>query len=244
MWCITPVVTRLFNRTLDSSTSPAIWKQGMVKALPKSGDKADCNNHRPITVLPKVRRIVERAKHRQLFAIWRGQIYLHRNSLVSAVDYQPISLPLALNLMMEWWLSQCLLTLPRPFDTVNHIEATLNNCDCLSQFPACSGLDFVLFVFVSKRLQETRCFGLVTIDFSGFPIVWFYRRPSLTQEGKSKRSVCQVLSVIKVVALQVLCWSVCPLNFSCKTIRSHPCLVMYWRAYLRGEQFQVEGVES
>ena len=26
----------------------------MVKALPKSGDKADCNNHRPITVLPKV----------------------------------------------------------------------------------------------------------------------------------------------------------------------------------------------
>ena len=52
---IAPVLTRLFNRSLDSSVFPAIWKQGKVTALFKSGDKSDCNNYRPITVLPTVR---------------------------------------------------------------------------------------------------------------------------------------------------------------------------------------------
>jgi len=43
----TPVLTKLFNRSLDSSVFPAIWKQGKVTTLFKSGGKSDCNNYRP-----------------------------------------------------------------------------------------------------------------------------------------------------------------------------------------------------
>ena len=64
---IAPVLTRLFNRSLDSRVFPAIWKQGKVTALFKSGDKSDCNNYRPITVLPTVSKILERAVHQQLY---------------------------------------------------------------------------------------------------------------------------------------------------------------------------------
>ena len=58
-----PVLTKLFHRSIDSSVFPAIWKQGKVTALFKSGDKSDCNNYRPITVLPTVSKILERAVH-------------------------------------------------------------------------------------------------------------------------------------------------------------------------------------
>ena len=64
---IAPVLTRLFNRSLDSRVFPAIWRQGKVTALFKSGDKSDCNNYRPITVLPTVSKILERAGHQQLY---------------------------------------------------------------------------------------------------------------------------------------------------------------------------------
>ena len=65
--CIAPVVTRLFNRSLQTSAFPAIWKQGKVTTLFKAGDRTDCNNYRPITVLPTISKILERAVHIQLY---------------------------------------------------------------------------------------------------------------------------------------------------------------------------------
>ena len=65
--CIAPVLTRLFNRSLQTSAFPAIWKQGKVTALFKAGEHTDCNNYRPITVLPTISNILERAVHIQLY---------------------------------------------------------------------------------------------------------------------------------------------------------------------------------
>ena len=65
--CIAPILTRLFNRSLESSTFASIWKCGKVTALFKEGDRADCNNYRPITVLPTISKILERAVHQQLY---------------------------------------------------------------------------------------------------------------------------------------------------------------------------------
>ena len=78
---IAPVLTRLFNRSLDSSVFPAIWKQGKVTALFKSGDKSDCNNYRPITVLPTVSKILERAVHQQLYG------YLTESNLLTTKQF-------------------------------------------------------------------------------------------------------------------------------------------------------------
>ena len=57
----------LFNRSLEASTFPSIWKCGQVTALFKGGDRTDCNNYRPITVLPTIRMILQRAVHQQLY---------------------------------------------------------------------------------------------------------------------------------------------------------------------------------
>ena len=43
---------------------------GKVTALFKYEDKSDINNCRPITVLPKVSKILERVLHQHLYALW------------------------------------------------------------------------------------------------------------------------------------------------------------------------------
>lgn len=43
----------------------------------KSGDRSDCNNHRPISILPTFGKIIERAIHSQFYE------YLHQNKLLS-----------------------------------------------------------------------------------------------------------------------------------------------------------------
>ena len=66
--CMAPIIlTRLFNRSLEISTFPSIWKCGKVTALFKGGDRTDCNNYRPITVIPTFSKILERAVHQQLY---------------------------------------------------------------------------------------------------------------------------------------------------------------------------------
>ena len=50
--CMAPVLTRIFNRSLEASTFPSIWKCGKVTALYKGGDRTDCNNYWSITVPP------------------------------------------------------------------------------------------------------------------------------------------------------------------------------------------------
>ena len=62
-----PILTRLFNWSLEASTFPSIWKCFKVTALFKGGDRTDCNNYRPITVIPTISKILERAVHQQLY---------------------------------------------------------------------------------------------------------------------------------------------------------------------------------
>ena len=57
----------MFNRSLEGGIYPTLWKHGRVVALFKSGDRTDCNNYRPITILPTISKILERAVHQQLY---------------------------------------------------------------------------------------------------------------------------------------------------------------------------------
>ena len=54
-------------------------------SLFKSGDESDCNNYRPITVLPTVSKILERAVHQQLYG------YLTESNLLTTnqVGFRP-----------------------------------------------------------------------------------------------------------------------------------------------------------
>jgi hypothetical protein len=60
-------LTCLYNRSLHSAVFPNIWKMGRVTALFKSGSRHDANNYRPITVLPTLSKILEKAVHAQVY---------------------------------------------------------------------------------------------------------------------------------------------------------------------------------
>ena len=60
---------------------PDIWKCGKVTALFKSGERTDPNNYRPITVLPIVSKILEKAVHSQMYS------YLQDNKLLSPSQF-------------------------------------------------------------------------------------------------------------------------------------------------------------
>ena len=60
-------ITVLFDHSLEGGIYPAIWKHGRVVVLFKSGDCTDCNNYRPIRILPTISKILEHAVHQQLY---------------------------------------------------------------------------------------------------------------------------------------------------------------------------------
>ena len=66
----TPVIctpiTHLFNLSLQTSQIPADWKQARVTQIHKGGDRDDVSNYRPISVIPSIMKILEKAVNMQL----------------------------------------------------------------------------------------------------------------------------------------------------------------------------------
>ena len=54
---ITPAVTKLFNISIKNGTD---WKLALVTPIPKSGDKSDLNNYRPISPLCILSKLLEK----------------------------------------------------------------------------------------------------------------------------------------------------------------------------------------
>ncbi len=73
-------LTHIFNRTVVSGTIPSEWKTARVTPIFKEGDTCDVNNYRPISILPVVMKILERAIHNQLFN------YLTENNIISLLQ--------------------------------------------------------------------------------------------------------------------------------------------------------------
>ncbi len=70
-------LTHIFNRTVVSGTIPSEWKTARVTPIFKKGDKCDFSNYRPISILPVVMKILEKAIHNQLYD------YLTENNILS-----------------------------------------------------------------------------------------------------------------------------------------------------------------
>ena len=74
-------LTKLFNQSLVTCTFPSLWKFGKVSALFKKGDRCDPNNYRPITVLPTLSKILEKAVHNQLYP------FLNDNKIITSKQF-------------------------------------------------------------------------------------------------------------------------------------------------------------
>ena len=63
---ISPSLTRLFNLSLSLGNVPESWKLANVSPIFKKGDKENCSNYRPISLLCIVSKVLERAVLNQI----------------------------------------------------------------------------------------------------------------------------------------------------------------------------------
>ena len=63
---IAPVLVKFFNRFLDLGIYPDCLKTARVTSLHKGGDRLDCGNYRPISVLTQINKIFEKLIHARL----------------------------------------------------------------------------------------------------------------------------------------------------------------------------------
>ena len=61
-------IAYLINLTISTSTIPPEWKTAKVTPIYKSGDKSDPNKYRPISILPLISKVMERAVQSQIVA--------------------------------------------------------------------------------------------------------------------------------------------------------------------------------
>ena len=123
---IAPSLTFIFNLSLATGIYIDEWKQARVTPIFKSGDRRQCENYRPISVLPVVSKVFEKEVFRQLYS------YLTENSLLSKFQsgFRPKhSTVTALIQMCDEWLENMdngklngvvFLDIKKAFDSINH----------------------------------------------------------------------------------------------------------------------------
>ena len=53
---LTPSITYIINKSIESGVFPCTWKNAKVNPIFKTGDKDSVNNYRPISILPTLSR--------------------------------------------------------------------------------------------------------------------------------------------------------------------------------------------
>ena len=125
-WVIAPSLTYIINSSLKLGKFPSRWKCAKVTALFKQGDRTIMDNYRPISVLPTVSKVIEKAAHIQLYAFLESHHLLVTNQFGFR---RGRSTPLALTQFTDEMLTNMdngllngviFLDLKKAFDTVDH----------------------------------------------------------------------------------------------------------------------------
>ena len=78
---IVPFLTEIFNLSLTQGIFPNDWKQARVSPIFISGDKEDCSNYRPISVLSVVSNLFEKLVFEQLNTyLTHNNVFTHYQS--------------------------------------------------------------------------------------------------------------------------------------------------------------------
>ena len=124
--CIGDILLYLVNSCIVNSDIPTAWKHSIVHPIHKTGDPENPSNYRPISILPVISKIVERAVQRQLYH------YLNSNNLLSSSQHgfrSHHSTETALTFVTDHILSAtdqglisvlCLIDLSKCFDVIDH----------------------------------------------------------------------------------------------------------------------------
>ncbi len=125
-----PVIVKslvyIMNLSISTGVFPASWKEAKVNPLHKSGDMDNTNNYRPISILPVLSKILERAIHKHVYSFLSDQGLLSDHQS----GFRPgHSTETALVDMVDEWLTSinkgemtgvAFIDLRKAFDTVSH----------------------------------------------------------------------------------------------------------------------------
>ena len=76
---ITPSITFKVNKSIKSGEFSNACKEAKVKSLFKSGAKSDVNNHRPISFLPTISKLIEKWVNNQFVEYLNTFDLLHKS---------------------------------------------------------------------------------------------------------------------------------------------------------------------
>ena len=119
-------LTVIINKSLTSACVPQDWKAARVLPIFKKGKADDMDNYRPISILPVLSKILERAVHQQLYR------YLQRYSILSpyqcgfrksySTEFAALSLAdtIRRNIDQGRLTGAVFIDLRKAFDTVDH----------------------------------------------------------------------------------------------------------------------------
>ena len=119
-------LAHICNLSLSGYTFPDEWKKAKVTPIFKSGDKSDVGNYRPISVLPIVSKIIERAVHDQLYAYLTNADLLSnaqsgfRSNHSTSTTLHDVQDYILNNMDDGYATGVIFLDLKKAFDTVNH----------------------------------------------------------------------------------------------------------------------------
>ena len=119
-------LTDIINKSLNTGVVPRAWKLARVVPIFKSGDTSCLNNYRPISILPIVSKIIEKAVHKQLTAFLDNSKILHPNQ--SGFRAMHSTSTVLTKLVNQWSLNVenkqltgvAFIDLRKAFDTVDH----------------------------------------------------------------------------------------------------------------------------
>ena len=78
---VAPSLTYIFNLSLATGIYIDDWKRARVTPIFKSGDRPQCANYRPISILPAVSKVFEKEVFRQVYG------YLTENCMLSKLSF-------------------------------------------------------------------------------------------------------------------------------------------------------------
>ena len=159
----------IINLFIESGTVPSVWKAAKVTPIFKSGNYELPENYRPVSVLPVLLKILEKAVHRQLID------FLESNNLLSESQFgfrKRRSTKLAATLLCDDIRSEMnkgnfvgvvYLDLPKAFDTIGHAQL-------LNKLSAYGVRGKELQWFASYLFQRTQVVALGHINSESEPV--------------------------------------------------------------------------
>ena len=123
---IAPVLQKITNLSIEQQCVPNSWKSAKVRALFKSDNDKNCDNYRPISILPTASKILERAVHAQLYKFLKENVLLHPRQYGFQHSSSTVHALLKFcdnileNMDNSKVTGACYLDLKKAFDTVEH----------------------------------------------------------------------------------------------------------------------------